>query len=125
MPIYVSKNQQQFGPYEDRVVVDQLRSGMLSPNELGIRQGEASWSRLGELFPGIGQAPVLESSDNARAFAGSAGASAIPSQAAAVTSVRPEPQYRKTALQKIFFALCFIGVLSILAACVYYILTFT
>ena len=51
MPIYVSKNNQQSGPYDDHVVVEQLKNGTLSPNDLGIRQGDASWKSLGEMFP--------------------------------------------------------------------------
>lgn len=52
MPIYVTKDGQQSGPYEDHVVIDQLKNGMLSPNDLGIRQGETSWQKLGDMFPG-------------------------------------------------------------------------
>jgi len=51
MPIYINKNGQQSGPYEDHVVTDQLRNGMLSPNDLGIRHGENTWQRLGDMFP--------------------------------------------------------------------------
>jgi hypothetical protein len=54
MPIYVTKDNQQSGPYEDHVVVDQLKNGMLSPNDLGIRPGETSWQKLGDMFPGVG-----------------------------------------------------------------------
>ena len=57
MPIYINKNNQQSGPYEDHVVIDQLRSGMLSPNDLGIRHGETTWRRLGDLFPDVGATP--------------------------------------------------------------------
>jgi hypothetical protein len=119
MPIYVSKDQQQLGPYEDQIVIDRLKSGTLSPDDLGIRQGDHSWRRLSELFPGIGQSAVRETPATARAFAGSA----VPALSA-VTSAEPEPQYRNTTLQIIFFALCFLGVLGILGACVYYIFTF-
>jgi hypothetical protein len=54
MPIYVNKDNQQSGPYEDHVVIDRLKNGMLSPNDLGIRQGETSWQKLGDMFPGVG-----------------------------------------------------------------------
>jgi len=118
MPIYINKNSQQSGPYEDHIVIDQLRSGVLSPNDLGIRPGEKSWSLLAELFPGIGEPLRHQSPANAHAFAGSA---AMPSAAAEKTSPQPEPQYRKTTLQKIFFALCFLGMVGILAATAYYV----
>lgn len=61
MPIYINKNGQQSGPYEDHVVIDQLLSGHLSPNDLGIRHGDASWQKLGDMFPDIAavaQAPA-------------------------------------------------------------------
>ncbi|HKP70247.1 MAG TPA: GYF domain-containing protein [Pyrinomonadaceae bacterium] len=58
MPIYINKNNQQSGPYEEHVVIDQLRSGMLSPNDLGIRHGETTWQRLGDLFPQVGSTPT-------------------------------------------------------------------
>jgi len=53
MPIYVNRNGQQTGPYEDQIVVDRLQSGALSPDDLGIRQGKAEWRKLGEMFPGV------------------------------------------------------------------------
>src|SRR5689334_22575423 len=56
MPIYINRSGQQSGPYEDDDVIDQLRSGAASPNDLGIRQGESSWRPLAELFPGIASA---------------------------------------------------------------------
>ena len=122
MSIYVSKDRQQLGPYEDSIIIEQLRNGMLSPNYLGIRQGESSWRPLSELFPGVGSSSAPEFAGIARAFAESP-MSASPPAAAAVTSTQPEPQYRKTVLQKIFFALSLIGVLGILASCVYYLFT--
>jgi hypothetical protein len=54
MPIYVTKDNQQSGPFEDHVVIDQLKNGQLSPDDLAIRQGESSWQRLGDMFPGVG-----------------------------------------------------------------------
>src|SRR5688500_17419675 len=51
MPIYINKNNQQLGPYEDHIVIDQLRSGQVAPTDLGIRQGGATWERLGDMFP--------------------------------------------------------------------------
>jgi hypothetical protein len=51
MPIYINKNGQQSGPYEDHIVRDQLTSGVLSPSTMGIRHGDATWQRLGDMFP--------------------------------------------------------------------------
>jgi hypothetical protein len=53
MPIYINKDNQQSGPYEDQAVIDQLRSGSLSPNDMAIRQGDSSWQRVGDMFPGV------------------------------------------------------------------------
>ena len=81
MPIYINKDNQQSGPYEDHVVIDQLRSGMLSPNDMAIRHGEASWQSLGEMFPGVAAAPAAEPgvASKAAAYASEATASAVPS----------------------------------------------
>jgi hypothetical protein len=51
MSIYINKNNQQSGPYEEHVVIEQLRNGMLSPNDMGIRHGESAWQKLGDMFP--------------------------------------------------------------------------
>ena len=56
MRIYINKNNQQSGPFEDHVVIEQLRSGMLSPDDMGIRHGGTTWQRLSEMFPGVGSA---------------------------------------------------------------------
>ena len=53
MPIYINKNGQQSGPFEDHVIEDQLRAGLLSPNDMAIRQGDAAWQRVGDMFPGV------------------------------------------------------------------------
>ena len=56
MPVYINKNNQQSGPFEEHVIIDQLRSGTLSSDDLGIRPGETEWQRLGDMFPGVGPA---------------------------------------------------------------------
>ncbi len=60
MAIYINKDNQQSGPYEDHVVIDQLRKGLLSPTDLGIRQGESAWQKLGDMFPGLASASTAE-----------------------------------------------------------------
>ncbi|HEY8561576.1 MAG TPA: DUF4339 domain-containing protein [Pyrinomonadaceae bacterium] len=54
MSIYISKNNQQTGPYEEARVLQMLASGQLSPDDFAIRRGGAQWQRLGELFPQAG-----------------------------------------------------------------------
>lgn len=51
MQIYVSKNNQQIGPFEESKVLEMLNNGDLSPNDLAIRQGEQEWQKLGNYFP--------------------------------------------------------------------------
>ena len=52
MQLYVHKNNEQTGPFDEDVVLRRLRSGELSPNDLGFRQGDAGWTRLGDIFAG-------------------------------------------------------------------------
>ena len=118
MPIYIHKNNQQSGPYEEHVVLDQLRNGFLQPDDMAIRQGDSQWQPLRTMFPGVER---TSSTPAPPVYAAAAGTPAVATAAPAA----PEPQYRNTILQKIFFALCFVGSVSILAATVYYIFTFT
>lgn len=53
MSIYINKNNQQSGPYEDQIVIDQLRSGQLSPDDMAVKHGGTNWQRLGEMFPDV------------------------------------------------------------------------
>ena len=62
MPVYVNKNGQQSGPYEDHVIIDQLRNGLLSESDLGIRHGDSAWRSLGEMFPNIATQPSTSAS---------------------------------------------------------------
>jgi len=67
MPIYINKNGQQSGPYEDHVVIDQLKNGSLSPDDLGVKHGESAWQRLGDIFPGVGVAEPVPVAAETRA----------------------------------------------------------
>ena len=69
MSIYINKNGQQSGPFKDHEVIDQLRSGSLSPNDMAIRQGDASWQRAGDMFPGVAVEPSSVPPINAAAGA--------------------------------------------------------
>lgn len=51
MQIYVNKNGQQLGPFDESKVLEMLRNGQLSANDLGFKQGQQQWQKLGELFP--------------------------------------------------------------------------
>lgn len=51
MSIYVNKNNQQLGPFDEKKVVEMLKSGQLSTDDLAVRQGEEQWQPLGNLFP--------------------------------------------------------------------------
>jgi hypothetical protein len=56
MSIYVNKNGQQLGPFEEAQVAEMLRSGQLSPNDSGFKQGQQKWLPLSEIFPNAGTA---------------------------------------------------------------------
>lgn len=51
MQIYVMKNNQQIGPFDESMVLAMFRNGQLSPNDLGVKQGGTQWSSLREMFP--------------------------------------------------------------------------
>jgi hypothetical protein len=103
MSIYLYKNDQQLGPYEDSYVVDQLRRGSLSPDDLAIRQGGKDWLRLGDLFPSV--APDAFSR---------------PDEPVVGVPLASEPVYRRTGIQKAFFGLCLLIAVIALAGSVYY-----
>ncbi len=50
MQIHISRNGQQIGAFEENAVRQMLQNGQLSPNDFGIRQGEAQWQPLGRMF---------------------------------------------------------------------------
>ncbi len=52
MQVYVTRNGQQSGPFEEHVVIEKMRNGELSFNDLGIRQGETAWRSLGNMYGG-------------------------------------------------------------------------
>jgi hypothetical protein len=55
MSIYISKNNQQTGPFDESKVLEMLAGGQLSPDDFAIRQGGNQWQKLGELFPDAGR----------------------------------------------------------------------
>jgi hypothetical protein len=59
MQIYINKNNQQLGPFNEAKVLEMLRNGQLSPNDYGIKQGHAEWQKLEVLFPQPRQAANL------------------------------------------------------------------
>ncbi len=60
MPIYINRNNEQLGPFEEVAVVGMLHSGQLSQNDRLIRQGETEWKSIAQFFPqlaGTGSKP--------------------------------------------------------------------
>jgi hypothetical protein len=55
MSIYVNKSNQQLGPFEEAKVLEMLRFGQLSPEDLVIRQGQNQWQQAGTMFRARGQ----------------------------------------------------------------------
>ncbi|CAN5679845.1 hypothetical protein BH20ACI4_BH20ACI4_30600 [soil metagenome] len=54
MSIYINKNNQQIGPFEEAKVLEMLQNGELSPNDLAIRQGDKKWQKLDVFYPNAG-----------------------------------------------------------------------
>lgn len=54
MSIYIFKNNQQSGPFEEAKVLEMLRDGQLSSDDMAVRQGASEWQKLGSLFPNVG-----------------------------------------------------------------------
>jgi GYF domain 2 len=50
MQIYINKNNQQLGPFEEAQVLEMLKNGQLSPNDFAIRHGEQEWRNLGSFY---------------------------------------------------------------------------
>ena len=51
MSLHIFKNNEQSGPFEDSYIVENLRKGVLLPNDLACRDGMDDWQPLGGLFP--------------------------------------------------------------------------
>lgn len=60
MTIYINKNNQQTGPFEESKVLEMLQSGELSPDDSAIRHGENEWQKLSVYFPNAGNAAPAE-----------------------------------------------------------------
>jgi hypothetical protein len=99
MPIYINRNGEQTGPFDDRVIIERLHSGHLSPGDLAIRTGDSQWQTLDSLFPDAVARPVATSLS-----------------AVSLT----DPQYRNTVFARIFFGLCLLVEIVISAALAYY-----
>jgi GYF domain 2 len=59
MKMFINKNGQQHGPFDESRVLEMLRNGQLSPNDFGIKDGQQSWQKLGEMFPQPKQAAII------------------------------------------------------------------
>ncbi len=51
MQIYINKNGQQLGPFDETKVAEMLRNGQVLPDDFGIKAGQQNWSTLENLFP--------------------------------------------------------------------------
>lgn len=59
MLMYIHKNNQQYGPYEQGAVIEWLRNGERSLTDLAIREGMSEWQPLWAVV----QVPVGTSGD--------------------------------------------------------------
>jgi hypothetical protein len=51
MSLYVFKDGQNLGPYEDEAVLQSLRNGAFTPDDLASREGQGDWRPLSFYFP--------------------------------------------------------------------------
>ena len=51
MQIYINKNGQQIGPFDEAKVREMLKNGEVSADDWVFRQGDTEWSRVGTLYP--------------------------------------------------------------------------
>lgn len=49
MPLYIYKNNQQLGPYEEAFVIEGLQNGQFSSSDLAIQQDMTEWQPLGKI----------------------------------------------------------------------------
>jgi hypothetical protein len=109
MLIYIYKNGHQSGPFSENVIIEQLKSGQLSPNDKGIREGEKDWRSLGVLFPDVKKADVRQTQIPA--------AEAEPIQFAAASYAAAEPAKTGGGCRRIFgWLLLILGLLIFLGA---------
>jgi GYF domain 2 len=50
MKMFINKNGQQHGPFDEAKVLEMLRAGQISGNDFGIKDGQQKWQKLGEMF---------------------------------------------------------------------------
>ncbi|HVF47295.1 MAG TPA: DUF4339 domain-containing protein [Pyrinomonadaceae bacterium] len=108
--IYIYKNNARLGPYEEEVVLDKVRVGDLSPDDMAVRHGESEWKPLRVVLP-------------ASAAGGAMPASSQPAPAAK-PSLAGEPQSRNTLIPKALFGLCFLGALLFFAISAYFLYSY-
>jgi uncharacterized RDD family membrane protein YckC len=58
MEVWIGRNGERHGPYQEEQVKEWLRSGQLSPDDLGWYEGLADWRPLSLLFPQDKPAPA-------------------------------------------------------------------
>lgn len=51
MQIYINRNGQQLGPFEEANIAGMLTGGQLLRNDMMIRQGETEWKFIDQSFP--------------------------------------------------------------------------
>lgn len=107
MQIYIFKNNAQTGPFDEKAVLDGLRRGEYSPDDLAIRQGDSSWQPLNILYPESIPQPV---------------AFAQPLTPVAVAGApAPEPLYRKNTIHRVFYGLLLLGSVLAFAGSLWYL----
>lgn len=99
MQVFVFKDGQQLGPFDEGEVSARLWDGKFSGEDLGIREGDTQWKPLNVLFPQTAQPPGFQPPLPP----------AVAVAAASPAAVEQPALYRKTLFAKVFFGLTLLG----------------
>jgi hypothetical protein len=113
MQIYIFKNNVQAGPFDEKAVLDGLRRGEYSPDDLAIRQGDSNWQPLNVLFP--------EAIPQVAAFAPQAAPPVMPMPAVTAAPDAAPRLVRKNTLHRVIYGLLFLGSVIAFAGSLWYL----
>jgi hypothetical protein len=113
MQIYIFKNNVQTGPFDENAVLDRLRRGEYSPDDLAIRQGDSNWQPLNVLFP--------ESVPQPAAFAPQAAPPPMSAPAGAMAPASAPRLVRKNTLHRVLYGLLLVGSVIAFAGSLWYL----
>lgn len=109
MQIYLFKNNAQTGPFDEAAVLDGLRRGENSPDDLAIRQGDTNWQPLSVLYPEAAPSPSFSPPMSS------------PAPIAAAAPAPAERLVRGNTLHRVVYGLLFLGSVLAFAGSLWYL----